>query len=208
MCENWHHQGGDLKGYNPWYLTLFWLILLLLQTLCDCTVCLSLSLLFPLFFLNFCMPPFSFQPLSASFGLFHDMFYSYLFGSNGYASLVGFAHSYHSLAWSLTVVSTLSTHSTWFDAPHLLECISENLVAWWTSTFKHIDTTQDEFQISIDNWKQIGQWIVKSMELIPASFIHQLPDISTLGHTVVHHLPSHLPPIGSGMLYIIDKSFG
>jgi len=58
-----------------------------------------------------------------------------------------------------------------------------NLVAWWTGTFKNIDTTQDHFRISADHWKHIGQRIVESMELIPASFIRQLPDISTLGHT-------------------------
>jgi len=58
-----------------------------------------------------------------------------------------------------------------------------NLVAWWTGTFKNIDTTQDRFRISADHWKRIGQRIVESMELIPASFIRQLPDISTLGHT-------------------------
>ena len=58
-----------------------------------------------------------------------------------------------------------------------------NLVAWWTSMFRNTDTTWDKFQISIDNWKWIGQQIVKSMELIPASFIHQFPDIQTLGHT-------------------------
>ena len=32
------------------------------------------------------------------------MCHSYLIGSNGYAPLVGFAHSHHALAWSLTVV--------------------------------------------------------------------------------------------------------
>jgi hypothetical protein len=58
-----------------------------------------------------------------------------------------------------------------------------NLVAWWTGTFKNIDTTQDRFRISIDEWKRVGQRIVKLMELIPASFIRQLPDILTLGHT-------------------------
>ena len=58
-----------------------------------------------------------------------------------------------------------------------------NLVAWWTGTFKNIDTTGDQFRISVDDWKRIGQRIVESMELIPASFIRQLPDISTLGHT-------------------------
>ena len=58
-----------------------------------------------------------------------------------------------------------------------------NLVAWWTGTFKNIDTTRDRFRISTDNWKRIGQRIVKSMELIPVLFIHQLPDISMLAHT-------------------------
>ena len=58
-----------------------------------------------------------------------------------------------------------------------------NLVAWWTGNFKNIDTAQDHFRISADRWKRIGQRIVESMELIPASFIRQLPDISTLGHT-------------------------
>lgn len=38
-------------------------------------------------------------------------------------------------------------------------------------------------QGGLDDWKRIGQRIVESMELIPASFIRQLPDISTLGHT-------------------------
>jgi len=58
-----------------------------------------------------------------------------------------------------------------------------NLVAWWTGTFKNINTDRDRFRISTDNWKRIGQRIVKSMELIPASFIRQLPDISMLAHT-------------------------
>ena len=58
-----------------------------------------------------------------------------------------------------------------------------NLMAWWTGTFKNIDTTGDRFRISIDNWKRIGQQIVESMKLIPAPFIRQLSDISTLGHT-------------------------
>ena len=57
-----------------------------------------------------------------------------------------------------------------------------NLVAWWTGTFKNINSTQDRFRISINDWKRIGQQIVESMELIPALFIRQLPDISTLGH--------------------------
>ena len=70
------------------------------------------------------------------------------------------------------------------DLMHLIFLnVCPNLVAWWTGTFKNIDTTRDQFRISIDNWKRIGQRIVKSMELIPGSFIRQLPDISTLGHT-------------------------
>jgi len=58
-----------------------------------------------------------------------------------------------------------------------------NLVAWWTGTFKDIDTTGDRFQISSDDWKRIGEKIVDSMGFIPAYFIRQLPNIATLGHT-------------------------
>ena len=56
----------------------------------------------PLFFLNFCMPPFH-SGLYALFGLFRDMYHSYFLRSSGYAFPAGFARSHRSLAWSLTV---------------------------------------------------------------------------------------------------------
>ena len=87
-----------------------------------------------------------------------------------------------SMLWGLPGINF--GHSFPHDLMHLIFLNAcPNLVAWWTGTFKNIDTTGDQFRISIGNWKWIGQRIVKSMELIPVSFIHQLPDISTLGHT-------------------------
>lgn len=45
-----------------------------------------------------------------------------------------------------------------------------NLMAWWTGTFKNINTTHNQFWISIDNWKQIGQWIGTRAVHSPASW--------------------------------------
>ena len=87
-----------------------------------------------------------------------------------------------SVLWGLPGINF--EHSFPHDLMHLIFLNAcPNLVAWWTGTFKNIDMTQDRFRISIGDWKQIGQRIVESMELIPASFVRQLPDISTLGHT-------------------------
>jgi hypothetical protein len=70
-----------------------------------------------------------------------------------------------------------------YDAMHLLfENLVPNMIRHWTGDFKGLDQGTGDYQLTEDDWKEIGRLTAKASKTVPSQFVGTLPDIAQDGN--------------------------
>lgn len=65
-----------------------------------------------------------------------------------------------------------------YDAMHLLfENLVPNMVRHWTGTFKGLDQGTGTYQLSAQQWEDVGRLTARATQTIPSQFVGTIPDI-------------------------------